>query len=440
MTHIILWPSGFIGRLIAIFAVAVLFQFASSIFLHDQVDRYTLREDHARRVAELLVVGERLLSDVEPARRPQVLSTLSTEHLKVELKPEPLPAVDDEEMKAIRERIIAWEPSLANHQIRLATAPNPQLARREDLVGSMLMDDGSWLHFRSRDIFGHWPLLYRTFGTAGILAVGVLIFAAVFTQAAAAPLRALARAADHVGLAGPAIVSETGPGELSRLARAFNAMQARITALIADRSLALAAVGHDLRTPLSRLRLRADMIADDEERNAMVADIGEMEAMLDSVLALLSGDSDPEAPRLVDVVALIATLVGRYEDRRDVSYAGPDHCLLDVRPLALKRALGNLIENGLKYGRRVAVELGEENGFVRIRVEDDGPGIPEADLARVTEPFVRLDEARQRDTPGLGLGLSIAARAAEREGGRLRLSNRSEGGLRADILLPPHGA
>lgn len=440
MTHIVLWPSGFIGRLIAIFAVAVLFQFASSIFLHDQVDRYTLREDHARRVAELLVVGERLLSDVEPARRPQVLATLSTEHLKVELKPEPLQADDDEEMKAIRERIIAWEPSLATHQIRLATAPNPQLARREDLVGSMLMDDGSWLHFRSRDIFGHWPLLYRTFGTAGILAVGVLIFAAVFTQAAAAPLRALARAADQVGLAGPAIVSETGPGELSRLARAFNAMQARIAALIADRSMALAAVGHDLRTPLSRLRLRADMISDEEERSAMVADIGEMEAMLDSVLALLSGDSDPEAPRLVDVVALIATLVGRYEDRHEVSYAGPDHCLLDVRPLALKRALGNLIENGLKYGHRVAVTLGDEEGLVRIRVEDDGPGIPESDLARVTEPFVRLDEARQRDTPGFGLGLSIAVRAAERDGGRLRLSNRPEGGLRADILLPPHSA
>jgi signal transduction histidine kinase len=251
------------------------------------------------------------------------------------------------------------------------------------------------------------------------------------------PLRALADAADKVGHGKPVTVLERGPRDLSKVARAFNAMQARIGRLIADRTQALAAVGHDLRTPLTRMRLRIDLIPDRDAREAMEADIVEMEAMLDSVLAYLSGDSEGAPPRMIDLAALISTVVDANADLgRKVSYEGPDRLLLTLRSLPMKRALGNLIENGLKYGGRVRVRLDRDGDQARIRVEDDGPGIPEADLRQVTAPFFRLDEARRRDTGGLGLGLAIVANVVEREAGVLRLSNLAEGGLRAEILLP----
>jgi signal transduction histidine kinase len=435
--HVTLWPKGLIGRVTAIILIAIVLEFVGSVILHNEVDRFTLREDHARRVAELLVVGERLLADAPPEERSDILKTLSTGHLEVELKAAPTAPTSDGNatLERLRNQIIAWEPSLKRSSLRLGTARDAE--NRRDLVGALQLDNGLWLQFRSRDLFGHWPQLYQTVAAAAILAGGVLLAAAMLVHTLGTPLRALADAADKVGHGKPVTVLERGPRDLSKVARAFNAMQARISRLIADRTQALAAVGHDLRTPLTRMRLRIDLIPDPDAREAMEADIVEMEAMLDSVLAYLSGDSDGTPPRMIDLAALISTLVDANADLgREVSYEGPDRLLLTVRSLPMKRALGNLIENGLKYGGRVRVLLDRDGDQARIRVEDNGPGIPEADLRQVTAPFFRLDEARQRDTGGLGLGLAIVANVVEREGGVLRLSNLPEGGLRAEILLP----
>lgn len=423
----------FIGRLTIVFIAAILFQFAGSIVLHEHVDRLTLREDHARRIAELLVVGGGLLADAPPNEQT-ILRSLSTAHLKVAIDDEFVALPKGAELTDVARGIVAWEPGLADKDIRLSKAPD---GRSRDLIGAMQLADGRWLHFRSRDTFGRWPLLYRTFGTAAILTVTILICAAMLINALAAPLRALATAADHVGEGAAVTVSERGPRDLMEVARAFNTMQERIARLIADRSLALAAVSHDLRTPLARLRLRADLISNPDERRTVTNDVIEMQSMLDSVLALLSGDGDPEAPRAIDLAALITTLVNDDTDAGyDVTYTGPERLPVSTRPVALKRALRNLVENGLKYGYRVRVGLAHSGDRAIITVDDDGPGIPEADIPLVTEPFVRLDAARRRNTPGLGLGLSVAARVAEREGGALRLTNRPEGGLRAELLLP----
>ena len=436
--HVTLWPKGLIGRITAVILIAIVLEFIGSILLHDQVDSYTTREDHARRVAELLVVGERLLKDAPVADQPAILASLSTKHLSAELREQaPLKHSSEPTIDRVRSQITDWEPTLRDNDLRLSTPHADDRTSRSDLVGAMRLDDGRWLYFRSRDIFGRWPLLYRTVGTAAILAIGVLLAAAVLVHSLGAPLRALASAADNVGHGKQVTVLERGPRDLSQVARAFNAMQARIGRLIADRTQALAAVGHDLRTPLTRMRLRTGLMKDTENREAMEADICEMEAMLDSVLAYLSGDSDSEPPRMLDLAALVSTLVDANADvGRDAVYEGPDHMIVQSRPLALKRAIGNLIENGLKYGDRVRVGLDLVEDEVRISIEDDGPGIPEAELDQVLTPFVRLDQARGRDTGGLGLGLSITSNVVQREGGRLRLSNLPKGGLRAEILLP----
>jgi signal transduction histidine kinase len=437
--HVTLWPKGLMGRVIAVILTALVLEFMGSVLIHDQVDRFTLREDHARRVAELLVVGKRLLAAAPPSERQGILDSLSTEHLKVELRPTPaIPSSDaDPGLDRMRLQIVEWEPSLRNNSLRLGAAEPTNPGGARDLVGALRLEDGAWLHFWSRNTFGHWPQLYRTLITATILAAGVLLAAAMLVHTIGAPLRALAQAADSVGHGRSVTVLEKGPKDLSAVARAFNAMQARISRLIADRTQALAAVGHDLRTPLARMRLRTGLMKDDDTREAMESDILEMEAMLDSVLTYLRGEGDGEDPRSLDFAALVATLAEANTDvGRNVSYEGPDHLVLKTRPLSMKRAIGNLVENGLRHGTRVRLQLADLGDHARLRVEDDGPGIPEAELEHVLAPFFRLDDARQRDTGGLGLGLAIVSNAVEREAGSLALSNLPRGGLRAEIRLP----
>jgi signal transduction histidine kinase len=198
----------------------------------------------------------------------------------------------------------------------------------------------------------------------------------------------------------------------------------------------LAAVSHDLRTPITRLRLRAGFIADRDSQAAMDADLDEMEAMIDATLAYLRGDVEPEQPRATDLAALLATLVDDAADAgRAASFTGPRHLDLPLRQLAVKRAFVNLIDNALTYGSVARVMLRDTDAAVVVQVDDDGPGIPNDDLERVFAPFERLDGSRNSRTGGVGLGLSIARQAIEREGGTVTLSNRVEGGLRAEVVI-----
>ena len=212
-------------------------------------------------------------------------------------------------------------------------------------------------------------------------------------------------------------------------------MQARIDRMITDRTQALAAVSHDLRTPIARLRLRASFLDDAELQGQFDADLAEMDAMVGTTLAYLRGDQEQEARRPTDLAAILETLCDDATDAgKDVLYEGPAQARLTGRPLALKRALSNLIDNAVHYGgaARVRVCIGETACVVHV--EDSGPGIPEDQMDSVFEPFRRLDHARGRG--GSGLGLTIARQAVEAHGGIIRLSNRPEGGLRATVVLP----
>jgi len=265
----------------------------------------------------------------------------------------------------------------------------------------------------------------------------LLIAAPLLVRALGAPLRQLVRAADAIGRGRPVPVAVEGPMEVRRLARALNAMQDRLARLIADQTQALAAVSHDLRTPIGRLRLRTDLLDDRSLQAELQADLDEMEQMVGSVLAYLKGDTDPEPPRAVDLVALLTTLVDAAADAgQDVVYRGPERAVLHARPLGLKRAFANLIDNAIAYGGSARVVLHCSETDMAIAVSDDGPGIPEAELGRVLEPFQRIEGSRNRTTGGVGLGLAITLQAVEREGGRLSLNNRPGGGLTAEVTLP----
>jgi signal transduction histidine kinase len=222
------------------------------------------------------------------------------------------------------------------------------------------------------------------------------------------------------------------------LISAFNAYRARIATMLSDKNRMLGAVGHDLRTPLASLRVRVEQIDDDGLRDKMIASIEEMTAMLTDILALARSGAGTEAPERMDVTALVGELAADYRERgQDVAVGDVAKAAIMARPLLLRRALRNLIDNGVSYGVRVRLSVVVAGRSVQIRVSDDGPGLTEDQIRTLIEPFARGEESRNRATGGAGLGLSIARDIAEGEGGTLTLANRDGGGgLTATIELP----
>ena len=264
--------------------------------------------------------------------------------------------------------------------------------------------------------------------------------AVVLMHRIAGPLRELTQATARIGHGTVVLVPEIGPDETRGIGRALNAMQERIHRLVEERTLAFAAVSHDLRTPIARLRLRLDRVEDVDERRAMAADLDEMQAMVEATLAYLRGDADPVTPQVTNVASVLIGIADASADAgRDVTYRGPGRALATVRPVTFRRALENLVDNGVRYGVRVRIALVIEAAALVVRIDDDGPGIAPEEVARAFEPFTRLEGSRNRNTGGTGLGLTIAKRAVEAEGGSLALSNRAEGGLRAEVRLSRTG-
>jgi len=206
---------------------------------------------------------------------------------------------------------------------------------------------------------------------------------------------------------------------------------------VENRTRLLAAISHDLRTPLTLLRLRAEGVESAEERERMLATIAEMDAMIGATLAYARDEAAAEPRRRSDLTALLGSLVDDLaEAGLPVALAPAEPLVLDCQPAALRRALVNLLDNAVKYGGRAEVSIRAAGGRAEILVEDAGPGLPEAELARVFQPFYRVEASRSRETGGIGLGLAIAAGIVEAHGGEIALENRPEGGLRARVTLP----
>lgn len=233
-----------------------------------------------------------------------------------------------------------------------------------------------------------------------------------------------------------------GPEDVRRLILAHNAMEARIAALLDEKDVMLGAIGHDLKTPLAALRVRIESVEDDTERAKMAATIEDIVRSLDDILSLarVGRPSDPLEP--TELSALIASVVEEYEDMGEpVTLGDTSRLVMPLRATWLRRALRNLVGNALRYGKTARVTLVREAGQAVVRIEDDGPGIPDGDLARMMEPFARGDPSRNSETGGAGLGLALARAIAEQHGGELVLANRrgpggSVAGLLATIRLP----
>lgn len=277
---------------------------------------------------------------------------------------------------------------------------------------------------------------FPTYIVLFLLSIGLL--AALVARMTMRPLKQLAQAATELGhdIERPPL-PERGAKEIRQAAAAFNAMQARIRQHIRQRSHILAAITHDLQTPLTRLRLRLEKVEDAELRDKLVSDLSAMQSMVREGLDLARSMDSAEPMQRLDLDSLVDSVCADASDAgQSVTFEGQTHAALMARPVALRRCLTNLIDNACKYGGFARVTASREGAFALIRITDGGPGIPDAEIDKVFEPFYRRESSRSRDTGGTGLGLTIARNIAEQHGGSIRLSNIPTGGLEVRLMLP----
>ena len=304
------------------------------------------------------------------------------------------------------------------------------------------LSDGARLQVTVGGRWSHLELVGRLAPVLLVVGVGLTGLALYVSRAVTRPLGRFAKATARFGadVATAEPLDEEGPSEIREVAGVFNIMQEQVRRLLDGHTHMLAAVSHDLRTPLTRLRLRAEFVEDDEERTKMLKDLDEMEAMIHAAIAYARGDRGGESPVPVDIIDLLEEVrLEMAEAGRRVGVEGPPRAPWEGQPLALKRALRNLVENAVNYGGHADLRVVVTPVDIVITVEDDGPGIQEAELEKVFMPFYRLERSRSRSTGGVGLGLAVARAAIREHGGDITLRNRPTGGLRQTVVLPRSG-
>jgi signal transduction histidine kinase len=404
------------------------------------------RDFHAvERIAQFIVS----LETVSPDLRTAFLAAASGIGMHAELAgPEDLVTEQRSELAVMLDRRLPDKHQIFSTPPRPSDCPafNARLAQRKSAERRaaceallITLSDGERLRLSvvppRAPSFGPRPE-FLSYGIAFLLSIGVL--AAVVARMTMRPLKNLAHAATELGndIERPPL-PERGATEIRQAAAAFNAMQSRIRHHIQQRAHILAAITHDLQTPLTRLRLRLEKVDDEALREKLISDLSAMQGMVKEGLDLARSMDSAEPMQRLDLDSLIDSVcVDASDSGQAVNLSGKTNTSLRARPIALRRCLTNLIDNAVKYGEFADVTANRDGAFAVIRIRDGGPGIPGNELEKVFEPFYRLENSRSRQTGGTGLGLTIARNIAEQHGGRIRLFNHPGGGLEVVLELP----
>src|SRR6266481_675311 len=420
--------SGQIAALVVV-SIAALHLIITTIFLISRPDQHEpfMDDGAAQLAAAVQLLGAAPVSD-----RPHLTAEIARVFPQLDIQDLPVTAATESQgrpdLHMLRRRLGA------DYRV-FALAPNGEVRR----IG-IALPDGTTISARAAPhrhpppFWGGPWMMTLLFAVISVTLLG--LWAA---RALTAPLSSFAKAAENFSLnSATAPLPERGPEEIRFLARALNRMRERIGGLIDDRTRMLAAISHDLRTPITRMRLRAEFIEDDAHRRHMLGDLDQMRSMLESVLSFLRNDRKLEAMTLVDIASTLQLVTDQFGDMGyKVAYDGPEHAMATVRPDDLHRSITNLVENAVRFGTEATIRLRMSSDIVTIDIEDDGPGISDARKDVMLEPFVRGDDARNMDeAAGFGLGLSIARTIMQAHGGKLSLNDRQPHGLIARIHLP----
>lgn len=380
----------------------------------------------------------RVIAASEPAQRQRLADAASDSRLSIRWSAShealELPVTPDAASRADKPNA----RKLFNSQRLEAYQPSDWPQHNGQYAMAMQLADGSWLMFsmpsRSWGL-EHWA---RNLVVIILILLSTGLVALIATRRLARPLQTFAEGARRFGVdfrAPP--IKPVGPHEIRQAILAFNAMQAQLQHFIKDRTQMLAAISHDLRAPLTRMRLRGEFIDDPQLQKKLFSDVDEMHAMINSSLEFFRDNARLEEATPFDLAELLQTLIDDYRDQSiEIPFSGPQRLAYVGRPLGLKRVITNLIENALKYASEPAIELRSDAEHVTIRVLDRGPGIPSDSYEQVFVPFHRLEGSRNKSTGGVGLGLSAARAIVLEHGGELTVRNRSIGGLEARVVLP----
>ncbi|GKY89688.1 ATP-binding protein [Sinisalibacter aestuarii] len=401
----------------------------------------------------------RLIEEAPADLRPSIIRAANSPLVRFDLGTKPLVQHSDHSdgglvetrVRALLNDSYSRDIRVELHQIQGAILPLPNLSHemtemhlammRGELSAiemnlSISIAGGQWLNVSTR--FERPPIQWPLYSmlTFGLTAMALLVAVSWFVMTGLlGPLRRLAGASERLGR-GEDIdaLPERGPQEVRELTAGFNRMQDRLTRFVADRTRVLAALGHDLRSPLTAMRVHSEMVEEDETRESLVATVEEMQSMVEATLTFAKGLSGNEPMQDVDLQSFLEALRGDMVVPFVLS-DGPE-VTVRLRPNAIRRALRNVIENAVRYGGSATLGWISADGEIEISVTDRGPGIPTAELERVFDPFFRLEESRSLETGGHGLGLSIARSILRAQGGEISLVNHPDGGLIATIRLP----
>ncbi|MEO9461620.1 MAG: ATP-binding protein [Marinomonas sp.] len=409
--------------------------------------------------------SDRRGADRRDGRMPRRFQFRFADELQITPSDKPIDTLEEPIREKLAQAFPQWGQNAAITVVLRSQQDDPLASRRggpdhlerggtrgfsRDLVVASVREDGAaqWLQARVRLPDNRPRPLPGILLQTGVLFTVLLGLLALVLRRITRPLAALTNRVDAFSQNPDQAVrlEESGPQDMRRLIAAHNAMEARVAALIDEKDVMLGAIGHDLKTPLAALRVRIESVPDDTQRARMADSIEDITHTLDDILSLARiGRSGVEA-ELTDIAALTASVAEEFEDLGDpVTLEAVERVTLPVHVTWLKRALRNLVSNAVRYGQTARVSLLSDGGAIVLRVDDDGPGIPEEAIADMLEPFQRGEASRNRSTGGAGLGLTLARAIAEQHGGTLSLTNRPKGsgevgGLRAEIRLPANQA
>ncbi len=452
-----LWPGSLSGRLIIILLSGLVVAQAVSLVLHFRDRGDAIYRMGGINLAERIVTLVHQMDGLDSVQRRRLAAESSSRWFHVEVRPRFAPLKLDHRRY---ERFAGFVSRRLHRELgdeRSVDAVVSDLPPEGATYTEPNSDDWQWLTHRDPLYFiarvelpgGAADFLFHLAGdpasgpqrllwSVGILLVSVVLLVLFAVRQTTRPLSMLSEAATRLGndINEPPL-PEKGPREVENAARAFNRMQRKIQDEIRQRSHLLAAVSHDLKTPITRLRIRTEMLEDEQVKAKFESDLKDMESMVNEALDFVRGIDQQETRSPIDLGALIESLQDDFDDSgKRVRTELADTPPYTGRPVALKRCLSNLMENALKYGGHVVVTMRQEKDHLVIEFADDGPGLPDDLLERVFEPFFRAEPSRSRETGGSGLGLAIARGIARAHGGDVILKNRSEGGLAAILDLP----
>lgn len=439
-------PDTVVARAVAVLVVALLIISAIGYLTYrvgiESIVSAARERELAERISSIAQAITVLPSAVEKDRAAHALSTPTLEVHWASAAPPVDTATLDEADRSTMQRLRS-SLKLDNNALDVGYAyynDTQQIAGNKPhiLQISVKLGDESWLWFLSHASGTAPHLTWSSLLIPIFMCASIILIAVLSLRWVTRPLRLFADAAEKFSLdAKSEMLTEGGPIELRTAARAMNTMLGRIGILVRERTQALAALSHDLRTPITRIQLRTELLEDEAFRSATEADLAEMDSMIQSTLDYLrSGGVQNEPMQMIDVVSILHTICNEQFDLgHDVGLNAPSELLLKASPIAIKRAFSNVIGNACKYGKtvRVVVEIKRD---ALITVTDEGPGIPPEELSRVFEPFYRADTSRSRTTGGSGLGLTIARNIVVAHGGKIDVTNRHRGGLKALVTLP----